>query len=207
MKEPFEMSESMNPERLRIQMPSMPWPYGDGSHTIVIHSKHNYVSKSPYAKAEVLYEVAPVDHIRYRKAVEKIAYFFRREFGYDFPPYTATENTDADIDGTNPSVVFMWLGRDVDWSGNKKAIAYGACGFGRDFNDKHRWCLSWVWFHPYERRRQHLSNAWPYFHERFGAFSIDTPLSLEMQVFLKKNGNPKRLVPISTWENYRSVKR
>ena len=49
------------------------------------------------------------------------------------------------------------------------------------------WGLAWVWFHPYERRRRHLSRAWPYFRARFGDFEVERPLSLAMAAFLRKH--------------------
>ena len=166
----------MSPEYLKIQMPSMPWPGGNQ------HPNGRTVTVG--TDKEVLYEVSPSDPIRYRKAVEKIAYFFRREFGYDFPPYHTTHPLSYAY-GYRSDIVFMWVGKDYDWSGNKKAVAYGACGFVPE--DGHGWCLEWVWLHPYERRRRHLSNAWPYFRERFGPFFIQPPLSFAMKEFLRKH--------------------
>ena len=176
--------ENICPEYLRITMPSMPWPHG---RTITLGTGQQ--------EKDTLYEVSHQEPWRHRKAVEKIAYYFRREFGYDFPPYTTNRTKEEEC-------VFMWIGLDFDWSGNEKAVAYGACGFLREPHEY--WGLAWVWMHPYERRKGHLSMAWPYFQERFGTFLAYPPYSPEMKAFLssKREGDPdwlrQQLAKIST---------
>ena len=174
------------PQYLKIQMPYMPYPHG---RTISLSSSGR----------DVLFEVSPLEPMRYRKAIEKIAYFFKRELGYDFPPYHTNHAY-----GDRRDVVFMWVGVDhigipilrrdgdtewIDGGAIKKAVAYGACGFLPRTNHENEdsWELAWVWLHPYERKRGHLSNAWPYFLERFGLFSVGTPWSVGMQGFLRKH--------------------
>jgi hypothetical protein len=50
------------------------------------------------------------------------------------------------------------------------------------------WALQWIWFHPYERRKGHLRNAWPYFLDRFGTFQVEPPLSPAMDKLLVEEG-------------------
>ena len=157
-------------EYLTMQMPIMPWPGGDK------HPKGRTVTVGRH-KA-VLFEVSSSDPMRYRMAARKIGYFFYNELHHDTPPYLPRRQPD--------DIMFMWI--DTDYTLRKKAIAYGVCGFSplTNHENKDGWELSWAWFHPYERRRGHLSNAWPYFLERFGLFSVQTPWSVGMQEFLKK---------------------
>lgn len=163
----------IDPERYRIQLPSMPWPDGRTLTPVVGDKK------------EELHEVSLSEPLKYRKAVEKLAYYFRREFGYDFPPYTADSSVGFD---QRTDVVFMWIGMDFDNIGNKKSVGYGVCAFDYETcgADRH-WFLTWAWLHPYERRKGHLSRAWPYFQERFGDFGVQYPLSESMENFLAKH--------------------
>ena len=158
-----------SPEHYRIQLPSMPWPNG---RTLTMRKRGDTTK-------EDLHEVSLSEPLKYRKAVEKLAYYFRREFGYDFPPYHARSTTD---------VVFMWIGMDFDNIGNKKSVGYGVCAFDYETcgADRH-WFLTWAWLHPYERRKGHLSKALPYFEERFGDFGVQYPLSESMENFLAKH--------------------
>ena len=188
-----------SPEHYRIQLPSMPWPYG---RTLTMRKRGDTTK-------EDLHEVSLSEPLKYRKAVEKLAYYFRREFGYDFPPYHASSTTD---------VVFMWIGEDYDWNG-RRSVGYGACAFDYEpcsestanfkaCNEDGHWFLMWAWFHPYERRKGHLSRAWSYFQKRFGDFGIQYPISKEMENFLgkhhditmveKKFMNTHRRTPIKT---------
>ena len=166
-------------ERYRIQLPSMSWPDG---RTLMLGDKK-----------EELHEVSLSEPLRYRKAVEKLAYYFRREFGYDFPPYTADNALSFD---QRTDVVFMWIGQGWDDHIGRRSVGYGACAFDYetcDFPDVEtcgadgHWFLTWAWFHPYERRKGHLSGAWPYFQERFGDFGVQYPISESMKTFLDKH--------------------
>jgi hypothetical protein len=119
--------------------------------------------------------------VRYRRAVETIACYFRREFRYDFVQYRAAESNGRDR-------AYMWTGR-----GCEEEIAIGACCFRwRKWKDHAPgWALAWIWFHPYERGQGHLSKAWPYFQARFGDFHVEPPLSPAMAAFLAKQAMPK----------------
>ena len=162
-------------DKLTIQVPMMPWPGGDQ------YPKGRTVRVG--ARKETLFEVSSSDLIRYRKAVRKIALNFHNELPYDSPPYNPRSL------GHRDDIMFMWINTYNEFmtSSNTKAIAYGACGFvpPDDHEGEDSWELAWVWIHPYERRRGRLDNAWPYFLERFGLFSVGTPWSVGMKEFLK----------------------
>lgn len=116
---------------------------------------------------------------RLREAVEQIAKFFRREFGYDFVQYSAKQHR-------APDVAFVWSSREDPVS----ADAIGAVHFVVDEpkNGPAFWRLSWAWFHPYERRKGHLRKAWPFFQQMFGRFRVAPPLSKGMSSFLEQVG-------------------
>lgn len=114
----------------------------------------------------------------FRNALEKIAYFFKREEGYDFTPYEAS-------DRDHLAVSFIWTDdkHDVDH------VGIGGCSFRwrTDWKDLPAcWCMSWCWLHPYERRHGRLTEAWPYFEARFGRFFVEPPWSAAMQSFLMR---------------------
>ena len=162
-------AEGMTPSYLRIHTPSMPWPDANMERYIITLGRGN-----------TLYEVGDNDPMPYRKAVETIGKYFQREFRFDFRPYRTSWH-----DPTN--VVFVWIGEDFDWSGNKKAVVFGACEFDTDkasSNGDDRY-LAWIWLHPYYRQRGLLAGAWPYFKGRFGDFGIERPLSSGMRAFLR----------------------
>lgn len=116
---------------------------------------------------------------RLRNAFHKLACYFRREFHYDFVPYDPDE-ADRSLRG------YIWIS-DTD-------IAIGGCCFRRVKweNAAPGYLLTWVWFHPYERRQGHLTRIWPFFETRFSRFSVDPPYSEAMTRFLQKHGNNVR---------------
>lgn len=127
---------------------------------------------------------SPLSH---RRAVWRLARYFRREFRFDFEQY-GYEGRDDDFDHR----AYLWLADRYS-----HASVIGACCFRwRDeYKDlSPRWGLQWIWFHPYERRKGHLTEAWPYFRARFGDFCPEPPLSAAMRSFLFKMEDA-RLVP------------
>lgn len=50
----------------------------------------------------------------------------------------------------------------------------------------HAWSMTWVWLHPFERRRGHLSKVWPFMTARYGSFAVDRP-SPAMRAFLTRH--------------------
>lgn len=108
-----------------------------------------------------------------RRAAEQFALYLKRQFRYDFLQYSAK----------NPcGVVFLWSEGETD--SLRKAV--GAAHFVSRTHSSGVavWWLSWVWFHPFVRRKGYLKDIWPYFRARFGRFGVDAPLSKEMEAFL-----------------------
>lgn len=118
-------------------------------------------------------EVIACSELTYRRAVERLAYFFKREFQWDFVQFDAKDKSNYKA--------FLWL------SGNK---GIGACCFRfREWEDyPHGWALQWIWLHPYVRRRGWLSKAWPMFKSKFPGFICEPPLSENMKAFLEMQG-------------------
>ncbi len=114
------------------------------------------------------------------KAVEKLARYFQREFGYDFLAYTVGENIREGDSRIQPYLFFS-----PEDHNQIVARPIGACGFmlmgGHD-----QWVMNWAWMHPFARRKGHLTKAWPLFTRRYGEFKVMTPLSESMGAFLKK---------------------
>jgi hypothetical protein len=131
--------------------------------------------------------------LQFRKAAEKLAYFFKREFIYDFPGFTATEaNSYLSVDLIKPSPrVYLWSHSQI-WMNhaNYFPITGAVCFRWREWKDApSAWTLTWAWFHPYLRRKGNLSEMWPYFLARYGNFPVESPYSDAMINFLKKHNH------------------
>ncbi|MEZ2301596.1 MAG: hypothetical protein ACM65K_25930 [Microcoleus sp.] len=116
----------------------------------------------------------------YRKAVYRIAQFFRREFEYDFVQYGYEgEETDPN------HVAFLWIHPEArGYSKEFKVPCIGACCFRLRPSG---YGLQWIWLHPYLRRQGLLSDTWAKFITEFGNFHVEPPLSDPMKAFLKKH--------------------
>lgn len=121
---------------------------------------------------------------QYRRAVFRIASFFRREFGYDFVQY-GYDGNEEDED----HVAFLWVHPEaVGWARPFRVPCIGATVF-RQRSAKNAlppvYALQWVWFHPYWRRKGLLSSHWVALRQEFGDFECEPPLSPAMQKFLQ----------------------
>jgi hypothetical protein len=65
---------------------------------------------------------------------------------------------------------------------------YGACNFTVQeyLLDKDYWVLQWIWIHPFFRHRGNLRKIWNKLEEKFDDFHIASPISNDMNAFLKK---------------------
>jgi hypothetical protein len=108
-----------------------------------------------------------------RTAVEQLGIQFRRELGFDSPPF------DPD-DPQSEAALIM----------SKKflatfPIAAGAAGLETEGDG---WVLKWVWLHPYERGSDLFDEAWSELEQRYGLFSIEGPYSPAMGSFFRRRG-------------------
>jgi hypothetical protein len=134
-------------------------------------------------------KVLPQSQKTLRMPVEEIAYHFKREMGFDFVQFEASEAPNSQ--GFVPWQAYLFHERvyeiDSD-TDNTRIRCFGACCFRwREWSDAPAgWSLDWVWFHPYFRQKQHLSKAWQQFKQEYGEFHLAQPISPSMKAFLKK---------------------
>lgn len=123
--------------------------------------------------------VATNSPIWMHREVHQRALQFKRDFQYDFCQWEGTDRT------KNPNTQSQaYLFSDHTGQFGEGAIV-GACAFWRESN---QWRLRWVWVCPAMRRMGVLAHRWPFFLEKYGDFSIETPLSDAMQKFVSKHG-------------------
>jgi hypothetical protein len=112
-----------------------------------------------------------------RAEVERLAYFFKREFSYSFVQFEKTDKT--------PYTAYLFGNEENHYP----HVWAGACCFRtREYKDLGRKveALQWIWMHPYERNKGFLKEWWPTFHENHGDFMVEPPLSHGMKQFLLK---------------------
>ena len=126
--------------------------------------------------------IGPRSPKAWRHEVEKLARYFKRELGFDFPPYTANE---AESD-SEPSLDRVLVVPKIDWEHTIYLI--GAVGVRwSEWDDAPPcWSVTWAWLHPYERRKGHLTRVWPFLLRMFPGPHIEPPVSPSMMQFLRK---------------------
>src|SRR6266481_7355689 len=91
-----------------------------------------------------LLKVNRESEIRIRKEVERFAYYFKREFNYDFPQYSVNDKTYY--------TAYLFTNGENQYP----HVWIGACCFrSRNYADLGLQCeaLQWVWIHPYFRTK------------------------------------------------------
>lgn len=160
---------------------------------ICVHDKDWRLGK---AAPPWLEEITWDDPTQLRRLVEECARYFRREFRYDFVPYSATEMSCPDA-FTHKTAAYVFTHPECCLDINKstgdlirKLRVVGACCFRwRVWTDRpHGYAMQWIWLHPYVRNKGYLKLCWPYFLHRFGEFLVEPPLSPAMRHFVKKYG-------------------
>lgn len=120
----------------------------------------------------------------HRNAVERNARYFRQEFNFSHLQFGAKQkSTDPDY---VPYEAYLFHRETYNLQyedKNTEVVCAGACCF---FNENNSWSLHWVWLHPYFRGKGFLRDAWPLFREKYNDFSIQEPISPQMQKFLKQ---------------------
>lgn len=109
-----------------------------------------------------------------RNATRVLARYFQKEFFYDFIQWETYDNDPN-------TIAFLWTRAPE----TIEPVWGAACFRWRDRTDAPAgWSLDWVWFHPYERNKGHLKEAWPFFKTVFGDFDVSTPTSPAMKAFV-----------------------
>jgi|GEM_PF-979627 len=123
-----------------------------------------------------------------RTAVHRIAQYFKREEGYDFTQFSIDDTTDYSV------YLFYYRKYNYRRQENSSEI-FGAASFRRRAyeNVSERWCLQWIWIHPYLRNKGLLKEAWPVFQEKYGNdFLPETPYSKAMVAFLRNHASKEQ---------------
>ena len=131
--------------------------------------------------------VLPASPKTMRRRVEKIGRYFQREFHTDGPPFLASE-VPGDLDYIRYEA-YLFLeearARHTEQNPLRYRAVGAACFRWQEWtNAPAGWEFSWVWLHPFSRRRGHLSRAWPAFDSKYGGFHIGQLLSRDMEAFL-----------------------
>lgn len=124
------------------------------------------------------------------KEIYTRARLFKWEFGYDFTQWGG--------DGVYRNKDPRWQGHLFSVNGDNGRAAGlmgGACAFYAKTYDL--WSLAWVWVAPKYRRNGLLTKRWRSFIDRYGDFTLETPLSPAMQSFLLRYGTQQQrnLIP------------
>lgn len=135
--------------------------------------------------------IGPKSPLSWRKAVDEIGCYFKRELRFEQFPYSIREDFETHMDRVlvfhSPKIV----DRDPTPRNPKDHTTYhvfwGAVCIRRRIGEKSaNWAIAWAWLHPYERRRGHLTNAWPLILKMFPNPELEPPVSPAMEAFHKK---------------------
>jgi len=129
--------------------------------------------------------VGPASPESWRHATEKLAYYFKRQLSYDFPPYVASEVADRDLD-KDRVLVFIHDTVLADWEDYLYFVGAVGIRWCDWENAPASWTITWAWLHPYERRAGYLSRVWPFLLQKFPNFRVEAPISEAMIGFLRK---------------------
>jgi hypothetical protein len=126
-----------------------------------------------HAKHGAFVPIANASPRALRNRLEDMATMFRRELGFDFPPYSADEHLEDGPDGCH------WLivtpdGRPIG----------GLSARWREYSDAPaQWVWAWVWVIPAERRRGHVGRCWAMLRAQFSAIEPEGPFSYPVARF------------------------
>ena len=113
-----------------------------------------------------------------------IARYFKREMRFDNLQYDQSMYHNEDLTG------FLFLQRAMDLVKNENHFPSRVVGGGVFVKQGDSYELDWVWLHPFFRNRKILRGHWKQFKQRFGQFSVDSPLSAHMSNFVGKHHAP-----------------
>lgn len=135
-----------------------------------------------------IYPITPGTSFRARDALEVIAHYFRREFGYDGPGYEAEARQDRQ------DRIFLVV-EGESWAPERYAVGAIVFRWFRYSDAPEQLVLHWTWLHPFLRRAGIFTTYWNIFREVYGDFHVDYPHSKAMDSFLTKMQEIKPLLP------------
>jgi len=109
-----------------------------------------------------------------RRRLENMGRMFKREEGYDFPPYEASE--DGDRTGRHWMIV----------SQDGRAIGGLSARWREYSNAPARWQWAWVWVIPAERRSGWMHRCWTMIRNEISEIEPELPLSIPAARFFAK---------------------
>lgn len=115
----------------------------------------------------------PVNSPERAEVAERIARYFYKETGHDFPPYSAGDESDS-------RPVYLVRSKRV---ATCVPIIAGAVGFEKVESE---WVLTWVWLHPWERGGRLTEAVFKTLDVVHGSFFILAPVSKAMRSLMKK---------------------
>lgn len=129
-----------------------------------------------------------------RKEVARLAYYFRREFHYDFVQFEEADET--------PYTAYLFANETRRYP---RVWAGGCCFRTRSYEDLERpfEALQWAWIHPYCRSRGILKESWATLRANHGDFFAEPPVSPAMRAFLLKHNADSVFTPIYQNEGLR----
>lgn len=162
----------------------------------ISHNPHEREANCAQAYNAPFMVIGPQSPLNWLKAIEEMAYYFKRELKFDFAPYSADERLEPKTQ--RDRILVFYRTETLDHKPtprNPKDFTnaytfFGAVGVRwREWEDAPAsWSVPWVWVHPYERRQGHLTEAWPFLLKMFPDPYVEPPLSSAMAGFLQKVG-------------------
>lgn len=127
-----------------------------------------------------LWQVKQESPFTHKTALEEIARYFRKEFGYDFRQFVAREPI---VESATQAFLIL----EAECTPHSYALG-GFCLRHRQFkNSPPAWALQWIWLHPYKRGQGIFKLIWPFLTKTYGEnLYIEGPLSKSMQQFVVK---------------------
>jgi hypothetical protein len=114
-----------------------------------------------------------------RQRLEKMAYFFRRELHFDFPPYSADE-CDVFREPAHHWLIVSPDGRPIG----------GLSVRWRIYSDAPpNWVWAWAWVIPSERRRGYVRRCWEFLKPRSPDIEPELPLSYPVAKFFAERSD------------------
>jgi len=137
-------------------------------------------------------QVSNTNHTELYEEVYIIANYFKEELNYNRVPFCKLGMIPEPFE----AILFTEKAYDQVSHENKTPYRiYGACMFSTlKIGEDTHWNLEWIWFHPFFRHRGKLQENWDTLKSLFGDFSINKPISNDMQSFLEKRNDNHELV-------------
>ena len=150
------------------------------------HYEINLSVSEKYISNKNLIEVDRKSDVHLYEEVYKIAKYFKEELNYDFVPFCSLGYID-DPKLKYKALLFTEEAPDKHEKEPTPHRIYGACLFTvQEFTeDKDYWVLRWIWIHPFFRHRGKFKKIWNKLEEEFDDFFISSPISNDMNAFLK----------------------